>query len=547
MLLYEPSVVKRVNTQEENGDDCDDDDQEWTGEDFKKRNVEDSLRSYVLTNKCRRLLTDTYFGNPPRNTKGASVFDNVGPMLTWLTEYTVPCCDNCLKDENPEKEFPLITDLLNSVFGTSQTVPRDLDVTQQPNGEDSDDEDEDSHSIADSIVVGDNDDAEDGDEDSGGVDPCDPTQPKKPGPRRAQRLADCRKFLTEWRYDCWLRNHHEIFWGPTVILPDNLLTKFASSAWVKNVEDVRRELGSWMWIDEYSGEVLEGLEAIDRKYEEARQVKEAEKQQQKAEKQVERERKREEARRQAEERKERTKKKKAEEKERKQEEKAREREEKKRQKRIAAQEEEMKKRQRIGYDTYLDLPPQDFPPSPPHLPSPPRLPSPPPQPPRPRPKPTKRLPPVQLQDQENMAAPQPGASHPPVPHEIVPPRTMPCYFTPTPTYPSLPDIYRMPTSLSEIPLTHYVPYENNHPHQSGHSFPTIGSYGDPYRVAPHSCELFLSTSCSLLITHLYHQYHRGHNPLPAPSGTITFVSIGPIVSFSVSMQCDVLADSLHED
>lgn len=54
-----------------NEDDPDEDgDQEWTGEDFKKQNVEDSLRSYILTNKCRRLLTDAYFGNPAQNIKG---------------------------------------------------------------------------------------------------------------------------------------------------------------------------------------------------------------------------------------------------------------------------------------------------------------------------------------------------------------------------------------------------------------------------------------------------------------------------------------------
>ena len=67
--------MKRVNAQEENeeGDD-EDGDREWTGEDFQKRNVEDSLRSYILTNKCRRVLTDAYFGNPPRDTKGKYEF-----------------------------------------------------------------------------------------------------------------------------------------------------------------------------------------------------------------------------------------------------------------------------------------------------------------------------------------------------------------------------------------------------------------------------------------------------------------------------------------
>lgn len=73
VLLYEPSVVKRVNTQGEHEDDPEEDgEQEWTGEDFKKRNVEDSLRLYILTDECRRLLTDIYFGNPARNTNGIS-------------------------------------------------------------------------------------------------------------------------------------------------------------------------------------------------------------------------------------------------------------------------------------------------------------------------------------------------------------------------------------------------------------------------------------------------------------------------------------------
>lgn len=112
--------------QEENEDDCDEDgDQEWTGEDFKKWNVEDSLQSYVLTNKCRWILTDTYFGNSPQNTNGTSSSNsNFNLMPTQFTEYTVPCCDNCLKDKNPTKEFPLITDMLSKVFGTSLTDPK---------------------------------------------------------------------------------------------------------------------------------------------------------------------------------------------------------------------------------------------------------------------------------------------------------------------------------------------------------------------------------------------------------------------------------------
>ena len=462
--------------QEENEDDCNEDgDQEWTGEDFKKRNVEDSLRSYVLTNKCRRILTDTYFGNPPRNTNGTSSSNsNFNLMPTQFTEYTVPCCDNCLKDKNPTKEFPLITDVLSEVFGTSLTVSKDPNTTQQQS-EDAGDEDEDFRQIKESGVAGEVNNAEDMDEDSDGADPSNPAPPRKPGPRRAQRLADCRDFLTKWRHRCWKKNHRDHLWGPTIVLPDHLITKFASSAWVKSVEDVHREFGGWMWIDEYSGEVLKGLEAIDRKYEEARQADEAEKQRKKKEQQAEREREKMETRRKAEERREQTKKRKAEED-------ARKREEKDRQKRIAAQ-----KRQRTSYDAYLDPPPQiqDLPPLPP-------------PPPRSRPKPTKRQPPVQ--GWENAAAPQPGASQVPVHHAIVPPYPAPSYFAPLPMYPSLSATHYAAPSPSEIPPMRYIPYENSYPQQSAHSSPTVGSFANSHHLAPHSCELFSSPYRPLLMT-----------------------------------------------
>ena len=69
VLLYEPSVVQRVNTQ--NGEDSDDElEREWSGDDFKKRNVEDSLRAYVMDEECRRASTDEYFDNPPRDENG---------------------------------------------------------------------------------------------------------------------------------------------------------------------------------------------------------------------------------------------------------------------------------------------------------------------------------------------------------------------------------------------------------------------------------------------------------------------------------------------
>lgn len=72
VLLYEPSVVQRVNSQDDGDDEDNGSEPEWSGDDFQKRNVEDSLRGYVMAEKCRRVLTDKYFDNPPRNESGTA-------------------------------------------------------------------------------------------------------------------------------------------------------------------------------------------------------------------------------------------------------------------------------------------------------------------------------------------------------------------------------------------------------------------------------------------------------------------------------------------
>jgi len=72
VLLYEPSVVQRVNTQKDEDDDDDESEVEWSGDYFRKRNVEDSLRAYVMLEECHRVLTDEYFNNPPRDENGTA-------------------------------------------------------------------------------------------------------------------------------------------------------------------------------------------------------------------------------------------------------------------------------------------------------------------------------------------------------------------------------------------------------------------------------------------------------------------------------------------
>lgn len=66
VLLYEPSVVQKVGGKEVSESD---DEEDWD-DTFKKKNVEGSLRFYVLTDQCRRNITDEYFGTPARNVEG---------------------------------------------------------------------------------------------------------------------------------------------------------------------------------------------------------------------------------------------------------------------------------------------------------------------------------------------------------------------------------------------------------------------------------------------------------------------------------------------
>jgi superfamily II DNA helicase RecQ len=78
VLLYEPSVVQKVKGKEvdesNNEGNSDLREQLWEGDSFRKKNVEGSLRSYVLTNQCRRVVTDGYFGTPVRNTESMISF-----------------------------------------------------------------------------------------------------------------------------------------------------------------------------------------------------------------------------------------------------------------------------------------------------------------------------------------------------------------------------------------------------------------------------------------------------------------------------------------
>lgn len=412
-------------------------------------------------------------------------------MANLLSGYSVPCCDNCLQEEDPEKILS-ITDLLHTVFNPKGAMAtpasQEEDVSDNKNGDTRSITSDDGQSVAGGDVI------EGGDDEVevGGPEENPNGKQTKRKKHHGDQLTDCRLFLLKWRNECWKRNYSGQLWGPNLVLPDPLLTKFATWSWVKIKEEVTSELGGWIWVDEHLEEVLEGLAEIDTRYDEAHRVAEEEKQRKKAEEDAERRRlveekrrldeeQKEEARRQREEERERmrkqkeedrkrkaaeTKKRNAEERLKKKEEKKRQKEiEKEEEKRVRAEEErrrmedtwwraefeagEARKRQRVGYDTFIRVPPPD----PPLLH-------------RPRPRPTKILPPMTGQNHtvpspnipfSNGFAPTPPAAIAPriispLPSIYPPPRT-----TPLPHPQPRPTRLLLPTSGQE---NHVIPSFN---------------------------------------------------------------------------------------
>ena len=62
---------------------------------LQKRNVEDSLRGYVVAEKCRRASTDKYSDNPPRN-EGGMVWTTVIEDIVQQSPGFSARWNNCL-------------------------------------------------------------------------------------------------------------------------------------------------------------------------------------------------------------------------------------------------------------------------------------------------------------------------------------------------------------------------------------------------------------------------------------------------------------------
>ena len=65
-------------------------------------------------------------------------------------------------------------------------------------------------------------------------------------------------------------------------MPDTVLTRLATRARLKSVEDIKEDMSDWLWADEYAEEVLQILTPIDRAWHEENERQKAEKRAKKA-------------------------------------------------------------------------------------------------------------------------------------------------------------------------------------------------------------------------------------------------------------------------
>ncbi|KAJ3825122.1 P-loop containing nucleoside triphosphate hydrolase protein [Lentinula raphanica] len=161
-----------------------------------RKDVEPGLRLWIETSGCRREVTAEYFN------------DGV-----TRSEPTGLCCDNCIRQSNPD----------HPMLQIEQVLPR----AQSSDGE------------------------------------CEGSMAPVPT-RRHEHLEQARACLTTWRDDTFDLLYSEQPWGPEALLPSPVLTAIATKAQLRTVEDLILIAG-WeeIFARIHGEEVLDLLSSLD--------------------------------------------------------------------------------------------------------------------------------------------------------------------------------------------------------------------------------------------------------------------------------------------
>ncbi|THG96112.1 hypothetical protein EW026_g5664 [Hermanssonia centrifuga] len=86
------------------------------------------------------------------------------------------------------------------------------------------------------------------------------------GNRRGERLQSCRDALFHWRRRQWKNTYSKCIWGVESLLPDKILKQLAKAAHIRTMDDIKREIPDWIWVDDHGEDVIARLRPIDEQW-----------------------------------------------------------------------------------------------------------------------------------------------------------------------------------------------------------------------------------------------------------------------------------------
>ncbi len=205
------------------------------GQPAYQKQVEDGLRKWLDAILCQRVIQDEYFKNPPASCRMFILCNNRVILTVCHLELNVPCCDLCLM-QNTAQNIPWVR---------TERKDKIIDLLMRLNIQKSRCDTADSDNQTMPIV-----------------------KKKKAGKgaRRGERFQSCHEALSDWRRWRWRTTYRRCIWGMEVLLPDKVLDILAKAAHIKTVDNIRRDLPEWEWVNDYGAEVLDRLRPIDNQW-----------------------------------------------------------------------------------------------------------------------------------------------------------------------------------------------------------------------------------------------------------------------------------------
>lgn len=204
------------------------------------KKVEEAMRGWIETEDCERDFSDTYFGNPPERQRE---FNGVHLSLLFSDPGLAPtggCCDRPRCSRNVRVGTP-----------TAESSHSHADVTQPstPTNQ-SDDEPGSVHSTPSKS------------QNANGKRPMRRSTGDGPLARRGEHLKNVKLALQRWRLKLARERYRTL--TPAGVLPDEVLSKLASNARIRTVENVIAVVGEkWMLAARLGEEVLALLKRYD--------------------------------------------------------------------------------------------------------------------------------------------------------------------------------------------------------------------------------------------------------------------------------------------